>query len=1201
MHPRLTLPRILLPAAVVLLSLAAAGQELLVNGGFEKGLEGWYNWSKEGTSVTVVPGAGPDGSAAAVMDGGAKARPASLATRRLALEGGATLQLSLRARADDEPVTLTLRFTPRTPAGEFLKEKLAWRSWRVEPGPWQELTHTFVTPKEVGEGGLCYFTFFSHPGRVALDNVSLKPYEGGRVLRFKGQDIPPGRPEPHPFTPLPERGDVLFYQRPDPGDFDKLRGDEPPVEGELVQRVGTFSARGAEARLWFGVVGQKDLVRPALEVSPLRHPDGQALPAGAVRLSRILLWPRRITRQTLSYRMSAELLEPLPLEDGRCTVPGTVYDTGKWDWTSAGHAVLRQGEPHQFLLALTVPADAAPGAYRGTLTVRARDAAPARLAVSLTVLRYAIERPDPRRRYWSLDGDTYRYAGSAPWTVERIRREMAVLHAAGYDGLKCKGLWRQVVKDGQWTDIEIPNFLNLLHAMRAAGMAGPVYVSNQRLPQNLGQWLGAKFDPDDMETWTPEFHATLKRALDMLAATMRAQGLEWFLYPADEIYGTDRRLASANILNTIHRIAPEIPICVTTDVDFTNEAVPGAIDRRMYNPRFCAVNEAVNRIARSEAERLGAPFDIYGSGAYGSQMGNVSANRYWAGAVFWKTGAIGHHSWTLQRCQGSIWNAFDGHDFVILYPPKFDDAPFTCTLQWQGIKDGILDCWYFRTLERTLDRAAAADAADARELAAAVRTEYERKLDSVPWAEDYWRSRVDSGRLENLRWWAARATQQLEDALAGRPPAEAPAPAPLDEDALATKFYPDPPPDCSPAFQGLTHPFAEIAKLDARPRIDGLLDPECEARTKPLSCLPAQGRGVPPTRLRLGHTEDALWVFAECEEPSMDKLKERLPTGKGKVWRDDSIELFLDANFDQRSCWQFIVNTAGNCLVYRTVCDPDGKKTSAEKSAADWSFKIRKAPDRWTVELLVPLATIGGRPGICGIGFSRNRWASGREEHFLHPERVWLFNNPGLFAPAPFAGGPAKLRRLSFPKSYVGPNRMTVAFESWPEGLPPPELATTQGAAARLTRAADDPATFHIEYDLPGPGAYEIDLVVRDPAGAAPVRRYAIHPLVTRILDPPDASLRLYNRSEPNIRFPFRLYAKPEALGGLAIHVRLRNLAGAAVVRKQTPESTRFDVLVRPASLAPGPYALALEVSRKHAPTPILTASTPFELLSGYE
>ena len=1183
------------------LAASEQGADRITNGDFEAGLRGWYSWCKAPSTAAVSPGQGVDGSAAVMLRGGGDpSRPASLATRRIPLDGKQTFRLSFLARADGNPTSLSLRFAPKTARDELIAKKMAWHTWRLGTGPWQKCEYTFVTPPEVGKAGLCHFTFFCKKGRVLLDNVRLTPYEGQGVLEYGGNSIPPGRPDPRAWIPLPGRGDILFFERPEPGDFRSFRADAPPLEGELVERVGTFCARGAPARVWFGVVGQKDLAAPLLTISPLRTTKGQVFPAGAVHVFRVLSWPRRVSSRTLSYRVASELLEPMPLRGGRCAIPATRYDTAKWDWVNRGETRFAAGRPEQFMVAFDGVQGVVPGVYRGEIVLAARGVKSATLPVTVTVLRCAIAEPDPAEHHWSIDGDTYRYA---EWDTERIRRELAVLRAAGIHGLKCKGLWKQEKRDGQWTGVEVPGFLNVLRAMKDVGMAGPVFLSNQRLPRNVGQWLGKRFDPRDTKTWTPEFEDTLKRALGMADTMIRGQGIEWFLYPADEIYGTDRALPSANILKLIHRIAPQIPICVTCDIAFTNRAVPGCIHRRMYNPRFCVYTAAIHQQALDEAKRLGQPFEWYGSGSYGSQMANVSANRYVAGVLFWKSGAVGHHSWTLQRPSGSAWNDFGGRgNRMVLYPPKFGDAPFTQSLQWIGLRDGILDGWYFHTLERALARAGRSDNAAVRALAASIRDEYRKKLNSVPWYQDSWLAEITSGRLESLRWWVASATQQIEDALAGRPAPPAAARQPLRPEALRLVFYPQEPQSDSPAFDGLNHPFVRIAKLGAAPVVDGRLDAACQGKASVLRPMDPRGRAKPATRFFVGHTEDHLWVFAVCEEPSMATLKERLPKGKGKVWRDDSVEFFLDSNFDQRTYYQFIANSAGNALVYHVRANPAGKTTSEEVSAQGWRFAVHKEAKRWCLELLVPLSVVKARPGLWGIGLVRNRWASGREQHFFYPQRVWLFHRPGSLAPATFQGGKGTLAGLDLPGYSLGTNAFSMTFAGWTGSHARPTLRTTGGAQADIEKweVAGGRATCRVRYDLPRPGAYEIGIVTPGTAPAAS-RHYAIHPVVERVLDPPDAFLRMYRTTEASIRFPFGLCVRPEALAGFRVRVQLGGPDRGKIDLVKRPETARFDVLLRPDLLAAGRYRLGLEVLRPGEPKPILSTSVPLEVLPGYK
>lgn len=337
----------------------------------------------------------------------------------------------------------------------------------------------------------------------------------------------------------------------------------------------------------------------------------------------------------------------------------------------------------------------------------------------------------------------------------------------------------------------------------------------------------------------------------------------------------------------------------------------------------------------------------------------------------------------------------------------------------------------------------------------------------------------------------------------------------------------------------------------------------------------------------------------------MDTLKLHLPTGKGKVWRDDSIELFLDTNFDRRSHFQFIVNAAGNALLYHVRGGPEAGSPPEEVPLDGWRFAVAKTASSWTVELLVPVARLRGRLGVWGVGFVRNRWASGREQHLFYPSGVWLFKRPDLFIPTCFDGGAVQLDKLLYSEGLLGVNRVEFQFRSWPPSVPLPRVHTDPEVTTRLTADEGVPGRFVVEYELPRPGAYEIGLTVVGASADAAVRHYAVHPLVSRVLRPPDKHLRLYSTAELQVRLPFRLRIRRAALPKVTIGVRLAcdaSSQGRGLLLREQPSSAAFDVLLRPARISPGRYELGLDVLYGDSQEePVLSSTIPLDILPGYD
>lgn len=113
------------------------------------------------------------------------------------------------------------------------------------------------------------------------------------------------------------------------------------------------------------------------------------------------------------------------------------------------------------------------------------------------------------------------------------------------------------------------------------------------------------------------------------------------------------------------------------------------------------------------------------------------------------------------------------------------------------------------------------------------------------------------------------------------------------------------------------------------------------------------GKPVADTRFKALYTKDAVYFAAECMEPHMDKLKpeERYT----EFWLYDVIELFVvPANNEMI---HLIIS------VYGSVNEEiPGKVSVRTNHQAGWLGKSKRASDRWTTEICVPLFFLGVAP-----------------------------------------------------------------------------------------------------------------------------------------------------------------------------------------------------------------------------------------------
>ena len=167
---------------------------------------------------------------------------------------------------------------------------------------------------------------------------------------------------------------------------------------------------------------------------------------------------------------------------------------------------------------------------------------------------------------------------------------------------------------------------------------------------------------------------------------------------------------------------------------------------------------------------------------------------------------------------------------------------------------------------------------------------------------------------------------------------------------------------------------------DEPPRIDGVLDEACWQTAGRSSDFEAffkiPGLDVTTTVLACAD-RDALYFGFECTEPSTAALIADADQRDGRVWSDDSVELFLDTNLDGRSFYQIIVNPKGVFFDQDTgVPGLAGAKWDGPVSAAG-----RVRSDGWTVELRLGfsglrLAEASG--GLWHANFARSCHRNGR-------------------------------------------------------------------------------------------------------------------------------------------------------------------------------------------------------------------------------
>ncbi|MDP6118571.1 MAG: sugar-binding protein [Planctomycetota bacterium] len=110
------------------------------------------------------------------------------------------------------------------------------------------------------------------------------------------------------------------------------------------------------------------------------------------------------------------------------------------------------------------------------------------------------------------------------------------------------------------------------------------------------------------------------------------------------------------------------------------------------------------------------------------------------------------------------------------------------------------------------------------------------------------------------------------------------------------------------------------------------------------------------TTVRIAYDREYLYLGAVLQEYAGDKVIATFRERDGKIWRNDAIEIFIQAQPDEeKSYYHFIVNALGACFDRK---NSDASWNSSIKIGAEYGER----DDEWSVELALPFSDLGVSP-----------------------------------------------------------------------------------------------------------------------------------------------------------------------------------------------------------------------------------------------
>ncbi len=769
---------------------------------------------------------------------------------------------------------------------------------------------------------------------------------------YEDVSVPPRRSQ-QPF-PLAEDDPGLRHYQVD--DLFELHPDLLPEPAEFDRPIALFAAPGQFEGAAFGLYAFKEALEVTLSSEALRNRHGETLPPPELRCIRV--WPQRSGFVGVKYRDVPELLE----SNRSLDIP--------------------LGKGQAYYLKCQIPADTRPGIYQGNLKVSRSGNLALLIPLSIRVLDLPLVQ-DPERIVGIYYGapDQFEILQNCGFNSvlqgwqNCMRGILNPLKAIAAEELEVnKRLEKlyagQELPQLNYAEPHPQGFDNFVQAYQAAGFRRLViWFVASGFTDEIARFLNLPLStarvpaiyPADL---TPEYRKLFRdiiRAIDRRAAQ---SDLETYYYQFDEL-GVHPDTVVFEYAVEMFKLVKEAgakTLVTCTDDDFLPIVHPW-LDVRQYAQGSAANRDALKKIFSSTKEEH-REFFCYNGCVYEQHH----LNRYSAGLNIWLCGWEGKYFWNLASQRGDAFNDFDRpeKDAMTLYHHAGEYIP---TLQLEALREGIDDLRYLTTLEKLLAEAAKSPRLPARQRAEEITRELSRLKESLPlqiiegcgingsFLNDG-KSSWDCRNFQRYRWRFASLALQLKALLEGN------------EGAGATlHFVPEkssPPPADSPVMpRQLRAP-----RVTVPPKIDGRLDDDCWQQACHIPAFVSES-GQPAsirTQAWLARDKENLYLAFCCAEPDPQSMVLRQQERDILVWRDDSVEVFLDGKHDHDSFYQIIVSALGvECDIHYQKGKADfGWDCQGLRSAASI------AEQEWYVEMSIPLAEVTDQP-IVGLNLQRAR------------------------------------------------------------------------------------------------------------------------------------------------------------------------------------------------------------------------------------
>jgi len=437
-----------------------------------------------------------------------------------------------------------------------------------------------------------------------------------------------------------------------------------------LERLSTRAALGETTAVTFAVLaGNEGIQDLKLTSSDLRGPNERTIPKEQCDARVVKVWEQAALHWEVFRPTDAILVPELLLKDDRIAINERRDAAGQYDAPHVLNVPFGTDVPahtvKQVWLSITVPRDAVPGLYSGSVRLSARRGLTARtLPFTLEVLPFEL--PEPKLTY----GAYYRWR---PWregliniTEDRFLADLRELKTAGFHSLSCY----DPVNLEKWID-----------AMNRVGMRGPVVIL-----------VGKQ-----------------REVAERAVAVCQRKRMPCYFYGVDEPNGKEKFGQHKLLSALLHGVGGKVMTAILPrtarnlleqgeGLDWANHSIQNGHSSAYIAQRRAGTADAT------------APFETYYWQVYEE---NPTRNRMLCGFYLWTSGLDGAFPYEYQCPPGMLPYTKDARETMhnvkeggtsrtfrawnLTYPSR--EGPVS-TLQWEGCRLGVNDVRYLTVLER---------------------------------------------------------------------------------------------------------------------------------------------------------------------------------------------------------------------------------------------------------------------------------------------------------------------------------------------------------------------------------------------------------------------------------------------------------------------------------------------------------------------